>query len=135
MRTIGLIVLGISIALIVLLISEKAVLPLIDATIHAKVYPEKDDGTGLTKEACALKGGVWRKPGPSPIEICQIPSSDGGKPCISGFQCEWGSCVSRLNLRSKIHLIGTGQCTTYHRVYGCVNFLSLGVVTRSVCLD
>lgn len=111
------------------------IITILDAGLHQRFYASKDSGYGLTKEECQAKGGDFRKPGPSPVEICQIPSGDGGKACISGFQCEWGSCVGRLNLRQKVNIIGTGQCTKYKQIYGCVNFLSFGLVTRSMCLD
>lgn len=136
MRTIILVVLGVSLLYGSLLLVRRATgILTLDAMLHEKFFAAKEDGTGLTKDECLAKGGDFRKPGPSPVEICQIKSSDGGNSCVSGFQCEWGSCVSRLDLRAKTKMFGVGQCTTYRRVYGCVNFLSFGLVTRSVCLD
>jgi hypothetical protein len=134
MRTIALVVLGLIIFFGFLIFFRPSLLAL-DTAIWKKLHAPKDDGYGLAKDECLAKGGVFRKPGPSPVEICQIPSTDGGKPCLSGFQCEWGNCVGRLNLRKKVNIVGTGQCMTYERVYGCVNYVSFGLVTRSVCLD
>jgi len=55
---------------------------------------------------CESAGGKWGKIGWT--EECQFYSNDKGKKCFSGFQCNFGNCLSTSPTTKKM---GLGKCS------------------------
>lgn len=90
------------------------------------------DSSQLSEAECTLQGGKWSKWGLIQKEYCQIPASDAGKTCFSGFQCQYGSCVNKSNESS---IIGLGTCKTYQNPFGCYDQRRFGVGSSTRCTD
>jgi len=101
----------------------------IQALSGSKSYNED-----LNEEECQKNGWDWIREGPRPIFGCRRPAKDGGKTCVSGFQCEYGMCLARLSLRKPM-VVGIGQCSKYMRVYGCFRDVHFGIGGEMLCVD
>jgi len=111
------------------------ILPKVDSLINQKLHANLVNYKEPKNKADCLKiGSYWGKAGLFPKEFCRTPSSDFNKPCFSGFQCQWGNCVSQYNLRSQ-PFFAIGRCPKYRSVFGCLQFISFGMTNRAVCLD
>ncbi|MEM4360142.1 MAG: hypothetical protein QXT45_06400 [Candidatus Bilamarchaeaceae archaeon] len=96
------------------------------------------ENTSKDKESCEALGGVWKKIGISPIEVCNLPTSDANKECTSSDECE-GICVAELSQEEldkiKRETIRTkGRCTAWRIVVGCRAVVENGEA-RLICLD
>jgi len=96
-----------------------------------------------TQEECLAKGGKWKAVGIYPNEICNLPTTDGGKKCSSSNDCE-GSCLAvdlteeqrrSLMRGEKVEIEVKGECTSWLRNFGCIGFVEDGKVDRFLCLD
>jgi len=87
-----------------------------------------------TKEDCLKQKGEWRKPGPWPMEACMLKNKDGGKFCLSGFQCEVGSCLS-YGGPTVGPIFASGHCPKYKIFFGCLQQIHFGLTSRAICLD
>jgi hypothetical protein len=95
-----------------------------------------------TQEDCLAKGGIWKKVGIFPNEICNIPTKDGGKECSSSNDCE-GSCLAVLTEDQRSLLMNgkklnenvPGKCTGMLRNFGCIGFVENSKVDKFLCLD
>lgn len=75
----------------------------------------------LDEEACQKIGGVFKN--------SQCYASDGGKPCISGFQCSVGQCEASTFIED---ITGSGTCkeqTFLHN--GSNRFVHFGILETS----
>lgn len=129
---IGLIIIGIAIYNITQEKEEKGTEKDASANATTKENTPKD------KESCEALGGVWKKIGISPIEVCNLPTSDANKECTSSDECE-GICVAELSQEEldkiKRETIRTkGRCTAWRIVVGCRAVVENGEA-RLICLD
>jgi len=91
------------------------------------------------KEACEVKGGIWKKIGPRPNEECNLPASDSGKICTDSEQCQ-GYCLAKLSpeqLRSGMkgkRIKTDGFCSPTLKTIGCQGFIKNGFA-NIICLD
>lgn len=91
------------------------------------------------KESCLSAGGVWKRPGPRPVEECNLPTKDAGKICESSKVCE-GVCLADLGDEDmkygmKGGLIKTqGKCSEFIKVMGCRAYVYQGWA-QVVCAD
>lgn len=80
-----------------------------------------------SKITCELKGGRWSYfPGYS-NKICNLPTSDAGKVCLSDDECE-GDCIGDQSTMHKdptqkgllsFESYGTGKCSDFKKTSGC----------------
>jgi hypothetical protein len=89
--------------------------------------------------SCEAKGGVWKKPGPSPREECNLPTTDSGKVCDGSHQCE-GICLAELSkddmqkgMRGK-QFKTNGKCSAWIKNLGCRVYVYRGWA-GVVCVD
>lgn len=87
-----------------------------------------------TQEECEKNKGDWGRAGLFPTEICRIPTSDFGKKCIAGFQCQTGVCIAKFEFRSN-PVFAVGQCPKYREVFGCTQEVHFGFTSRAMCRD
>ena len=71
-----------------------------------------------------------------------VPTSDSGKFCTDGSQCEGHLCLPNLTieqlnqLRNFTEINATGICTSTNPTYGCNHFVDGGKVSRiRLCRD
>ncbi len=70
----------------------------------------------LSEQACRSRGYSWVPvpgacPGGSCDSVCDIPTKDGGKSCLSGADCE-GKCVCGTNEKDADGFL-IGECSRY----------------------
>ncbi len=80
------------------------------------------------KTQCIAKGGKWvRGYGPAGTpKFCQLPVSDGGKPCQDGSECESNQCLAQFKpgenhydpINKKMNVPIGGKCHTEDSVLG-----------------
>lgn len=111
----------------------KLVLGLPDRALYRITHIQQPaDASKLSEEECIANGGKWAKWGLAQQQFCQIPASDGGKTCFSGFQCQYGSCVDESN---EPFVIGLGTCKTYQNSFGCYSQRHFGIGSPLICID
>jgi hypothetical protein len=86
-----------------------------------------------TKEGCDACGGLWAVHGIEPAESCICRTSDLGKRCTDGRQCE-GQCLvdndagfQVMDPSSPPRGFFTGTCSSYDTVFGCHFMIPPGV--------
>jgi len=91
------------------------------------------------KEGCERAGGVWKKPGPRPLEECNLPTKDAGKECLGSSVCE-GVCLADLSdedvrkgMSGKLFKT-KGTCSSFIKVFGCRGYVYQGWA-QVVCAD
>jgi len=90
--------------------------------------------------SCKSAGGLWGAIGLSPVESCNMPTSDAGKECSSQSDCE-GACLVELTAEQKEKVIAgtvvetTGTCTPYWITVGCRAFVEDGKIENIICID
>jgi hypothetical protein len=122
--------------LILIYIGRNSVFPALDKGIY-NLVKLKNLKTGVppdNQETCLTEGGDWVKSGLAPKETCRFPSDDFNKFCLSGFQCYYGNCVKKLDLRNP-SFFGSGRCPKYQAVYGCLQNVHFGVSDSGICRD
>lgn len=116
-------------------LSRFIIFPFADNILTSVLQPKIKSGSEYkTKEICEKQGGDWGKSGIFPVEFCRIPANDGGKQCISGFQCKTGKCITRYNFRNA-ELFAIGTCPKYSSVFGCIQQVHFGFRGSGICLD
>ena len=108
--------------------------PYLDKKIYSTFNSSQRIITPETKDECLKKNGEWRKPGPWPKEVCMMKTKDANKFCFSGFQCQTGYCLHRIDLRN-LPVFAFGQCPAYQIFFGCLQEVHFGVTGKAVCLD
>ena len=83
----------------------------------------------LEKKACADQSGEWRDG-----EGCVLKSSDGGKLCSAGSECEL-ACVSKLDPRYAKNPFVVGECARTTSLAGCVFYVEGRRVAHAVCSE
>ncbi len=86
---------------------------------------------------CAAAGGRWRETSMLNSKmLCDLRTSDGGKPCRSSSECE-SRCVRPGHAPS--FAVGTpvaGVCDDYYQSIGrCRDRVENGVVVLTMCAD
>jgi len=87
-----------------------------------------------TKEECEKNKGDWGRAGLFPKEFCRIPTTDSGKHCIAGFQCQTGVCVAKFQFRNN-PILAVGQCPKYVQIFGCTQEVHFGFTSGAICRD
>ncbi|MBN1494628.1 hypothetical protein JW911_02740 [Candidatus Peregrinibacteria bacterium] len=90
------------------------------------------------KESCEAANGIWGYIGLSPVEQCNLKTSDGGKECKSSDECE-GTCLGEIqSLHNSEKLMGKkmkGKCSYVYTIVGCHAFIENGKVDQVICID
>jgi hypothetical protein len=97
--------------------------------------PSKKADPPTTKEACDACHGLWDIHGIGDVETCICPTSDAGKSCMDGEQCE-GACIVTDD-EFQVVEPGTspkgyyvGKCADYDTTFGCYRIVPRGVLER-----
>ncbi|WP_058835312.1 hypothetical protein [Luteimonas abyssi] len=88
--------------------------------------------TDVTTQAdCAARGGEWKQLGRAPVQQCLLPTSDAGKACNDGTQCE-GLCLAADGASDGT--MAEGTCSVDTNVFGCQTRIDGGTAT-TLCVD
>jgi len=88
-----------------------------------------------TKDACAACRGLWAVHGISEVESCICGTSDGGRSCRDGAECE-GQCIAD---DGKFEIVErgppprgfyVGRCSEYDTTFGCYRIIPHGARGR-----
>jgi hypothetical protein len=96
-----------------------------------------EPGPAPTDEAsCVRRGGKWGPVGLVPAPTCNLPTTDGGKPCRDRKDCE-SACVAELTAeeQQKLPVQKTGKCAARQRTPGCLAMVEDGWVRTVLCVD
>lgn len=129
--------LWIILALIALAASRQWLLPALDNSIYKLLTKNTSQNTGPapeTREQCIAEEGDWGRAGLAPQETCRFPAEDAGKFCLAGFQCRFGKCIGKLELR-KPAVFATGSCARYKTTFGCSQEVHFGFTSNAICRD
>jgi hypothetical protein len=94
----------------------------------------QDPTRPTTKEACDACKGIWAIHGIEPAETCICKTSDVGKDCLDGRDCQ-GECL--IEGTPEFHVMEQGdpplgyyrgQCAPYDTTFGCFLHIPDGVV-------
>lgn len=93
-----------------------------------------------TREACAACRGEWGVHGLAKIESCICRTTDAGKRCRDGNECEGKCLVNDQSPEFEVTVAGTGanpprgffvgRCSELVTVFGCNRYLEAGTLTR-----
>ncbi|OGY93964.1 MAG: hypothetical protein A2406_03620 [Candidatus Komeilibacteria bacterium RIFOXYC1_FULL_37_11] len=109
-----------------------------------KYLEEKENNLNLevpeNKEDCLAQGGEWKKFGPGDQEECNLFTTDAGKECSDGKECQ-GFCfvesaeiISQADLSSPVSTMGI--CSDSTVVTGkCTAFVIGGKTSGKLCID
>ncbi len=114
------------------------------ATPTLQVFPTKVR-TELPKDqsSCEAQGGKWGRIGPSPVESCNLRTSDGGQVCSDSSECE-GLCIAELSPQDyervrmsggKVVIETKGKCAPWRITVGCNPVVTSGKVKGIMCID
>src|SRR6266567_2924327 len=82
---------------------------------------------------CATIGGAWRQLGRQALFVCDVPTTDAGRPCLDRRDCE-SICVAPA--QSSAGSPVTGACYRSYLTLGtCLARVTGGVVNPEVCVD
>lgn len=87
----------------------------------------------LTEADCRANQGSWEKVGKRQQLACILPTSDAGKSCTDGKQCQT-ACV----LKDQKVAPGTavkGQCHESTLQFGCRTHVTHGKAEATLCID
>jgi hypothetical protein len=86
-----------------------------------------------TQTACEAAGGTWGRFGLLGTELCNLPTSDAGRPCTDNSDCE-SVCVAPDGAKLGDHV--TGQCYGRSLTLGtCLPYVLDGVAQAVLCVD
>jgi len=131
------IIFWITVILIALAFSRTWLLPALDNGLYKLLAKNVSQNTGPVpdnQEQCVAEGGDWGRAGLAPKETCRFPAADAGKYCLAGFQCQFGQCLGKLNLR-KPAVFATGVCARYPVTFGCSQTVHFGLTGSGICRD
>jgi hypothetical protein len=93
-------------------------------------------GTPQSEAECRACNGDWGVHGISQIPSCNCRTTDGGKTCRDGADCQ-GLCIADENPQREVSDAGPpprgfflGQCSPYKTMYGCFRLLERGAAER-----
>ena len=102
--------------------------PAPSASVPAQKAPRPTDKAGCDK--CK---GQWARHGIAEAETCICRTSDNGKACRDGAECE-GACLLRLEDKFEVDVPGppprghyTGRCSEFDTAFGCHRSIPSGV--------
>jgi len=101
----------------------------------ATQLPAKKADKPVTKEACDACHGLWDIHGIGDTETCICPTSDAGKTCTDGQQCE-GACIVTDDDFQVIEAgdnpkgYWVGRCAGYDTTFGCYRGVPAGTLER-----
>jgi hypothetical protein len=127
--------------LIVLVIALAAFRQWLAAPLDARIYQllpknitPNNQPAPETQTGCLAAGGDWSRAGLAPKEACRFPAKDAGKFCLTGFQCQLGQCLGKVDLR-KPAIFATGICARYQTTFGCSQEIHFGLTKNAICRD
>ncbi|WP_156829796.1 hypothetical protein [Methylovulum miyakonense] len=82
---------------------------------------------------CLAEGGKWLPMGMLKFSGCLHTSRDGGKPCKSSSECEFGCLAARHSTSKTDNALG--QCAKTDSKFGCKAYVEEGSPTIAVCTD
>lgn len=93
------------------------------------------------KATCEAQGGRWGRIGLSPVESCNLPTSDAGTVCSDSSECE-SLCIADLSqadrdrlMRNRVTIETNGKCAPWRITVGCIPRVTEGQVTGLLCID
>jgi hypothetical protein len=86
-----------------------------------------------TKASCEEKKGEWKKVGMAQIFACILPTSDSGKTCTDGSQCQVACIIKGQKVPTGNK--ATGQCHSSTRLFGCHAYVNNGKAEGTLCID
>jgi len=91
-----------------------------------------------TERECKACNGEWKKHGIAPAASCNCRTTDGGKRCRDGAECQ-GLCVGKDDPEREVVERGppargffVGRCSTFSTVFGCYRAIDDGASARAV---
>jgi hypothetical protein len=104
-----------------------------------------------TKEACDACSGLWARHGIRDVETCICRTSDAGRACRDGADCE-GQCLVAPDAAFEVADPGppqkgfyVGRCSDYDTTFGCIRVIAKGAkkrgpkpaeeAARQICVD
>jgi hypothetical protein len=97
--------------------------------------PSKKADKPITKEACDACHGEWDIHGIGDTETCICPTSDAGKSCMDGQQCE-GACIVTDDDFQVVEAgdnpkgYWVGRCADFDTTFGCYRGVPAGTLER-----
>lgn len=109
------------------------------ATPPAPIVPAKKKTTRPRNEAdCKACNGAWAKHGVAKAPSCNCRTSDAGKRCRDGLECE-GQCTAAETPEREVTQPGTppqgfwiGRCSEHVAVFGCYRPIDDGAGAKPV---
>jgi hypothetical protein len=91
-------------------------------------------------ETCKSCNGDWARHGLAETESCNCRTTDGGKVCLDGNDCQ-GLCIAAPDPEREIIVPGSppsgyfrGRCSDHATVYGCNRIIDHGTRARGPVL-
>ncbi len=85
------------------------------------------------ERGCLARGGRWAGPAGLGATACSMPTSDAGRSCRDGVECE-GDCV--VGDETARGVSAKGRCSAESSSLGrCVNLVEAGAARGVVCLE
>ncbi|MBB1486797.1 hypothetical protein H4O21_09265 [Oceanospirillum sp. D5] len=86
-----------------------------------------------TRESCEAEGGTWQRVGLARRLSCILPTTDAGKACTDGSQCQVACMLKERNIAPGTP--ATGQCHDSTQRFGCRAYVSDGKAGHVLCID
>lgn len=125
-----------SLCLVILLpgcVTEEAPAPAAEGLLPAEISAQPIDGSPLSQApgealpaeglACLGSGNLWVRAGQTDLFACVRPTTDAGKVCRKGTDCE-GECLAR-----------SMSCAPYDPLLGCNDILQDNGARVTLCLN
>lgn len=106
-------------------VSEKPVVE--EMTLSERAYSLK------TRESCEAENGTWQRVGLAGRLSCILPTTDAGKACTDGSQCQVTCMLKERNIAPGTAV--TGQCHDSTQRFGCRAYVSGGKAGHVLCID
>lgn len=98
------------------------IVPTLPPAATPNINKKRTIPTVTSKEACDQAGGQWFKDGLAAQYGCYFATSDPGKTCQDGSECE-GECRDY-------------KCSKFlNNPFGCYSVIEKGKVTQAICVD
>jgi hypothetical protein len=77
--------------------------------VHAIVTSVPNRERVAAMEACAAREGIFGPRGLSGRELCDAPTADGGRPCVSSSECETACIATAVRVLGTERPVGHGS--------------------------
>lgn len=96
--------------------------------------PPQTAAADASAEACAARGGEWRRAGRMGALRCVVSFADAGQPCTDGAQCQ-GDCRLPADAKRTADGQAAGVCQANDDPFGCYTTVNAGRAGPTVCVD